>query len=437
MGRFKLQRRTVLRGMIGGSAVALGLPLLEAMLDDTGTALAGGGDLPVRFVTFMFGNGVHLDRWVPATTGPGYALTEQLAPLAEVRDYCSVLSGFQHNLPGANGHANGVFGSFSGHAGDYYDTEDPLLSRPTGPSIDQVVADAIGDDTYLRSLQVANSKRTPPGFGGTMSFRGLNQPNFPYLNPQDVFRRLFEGPGEDDELRARILDAVLEDAGVLRTRLGASDRERLDAHLDGIADLGNQLTAVPPVCAAPTMPTETNADVAGQEPLEEVARAMSDLLVAAFRCDLTRVASFQQSGSVCQSIYWMTGATLDNHSITHEASAASQQLVHEAILINMQAFAYFLEALMNESEGAGTMLDNTVVLLGSDVAEGLSHSSYDMPVIVAGRAGGRLVSGRHIRREGQNLSDVMFTVAQAVAPEIESIGEGPGYSDTVIDALLG
>ncbi len=185
------------------------------------------------------------------------------------------------------------------------------------------------------------------------------------------------------------------------------------------------------------MPTATNTDVNGQEPLVEVAEAMADIMAAAFRCDLTRVASLQQSGPVCQSIYTMTGATLNNHSMTHEASASMLELVHQAIVVNMEAFAYLLETLAAETEGSGTMLERTVVLLGSDVAEGLSHSAADMPFIVAG--GGALglrTPGAHIREPGRNASDILLTAAQAVAPELESIGSGSGFSETVVDGLL-
>ena len=426
----------MLRGAIGGMSVALGLPIFEAMLDSTGTAMADGSALPCRFVTFMFGNGVRLDRWVPTTTGPDYELTEELAPLAGVRDYCSILSGFQHYIPGGNGHTDGVFGSFSGYPGDYYDPEEPLQSRPGGPSIDQVVGDVIGGDTYLRTLQVGNSKRTPSEGGRSISFNGPNQINMPTLNPQDVYRRLFVGPGESDQLRVRMLDAVVDDAARLRAKLGQSDKERLDAHLDGLADLENRLLSIPPECDAPPEPTADNVDIGGIEPLEEVARAMADLVVAAFRCDLVRVVSVQQSGSVCQSVYSMTGATLNNHAMTHEGSAAMQDLVHEAVLVNMEAFAYLLEGLRDQAEGEGNLLDRCVVLMGSDVAEGLSHSSYDMPFIIAGGAGGNLVTpGVHIRDQSRNASDILLTAMRSIAPEIESVGTGPGYSDTTVTEL--
>ena len=116
MGKLVLSRRTMLRGMIGSAAVALALPPLEAMLNSHGTAFANGDALPRRFMTWFFGNGVRLDQWTPKGQGPGYGLTDELAPLKDVRDYCSILSGFNNKAGyGRRGHHDGIAGCFSGH----------------------------------------------------------------------------------------------------------------------------------------------------------------------------------------------------------------------------------------------------------------------------------------------------------------------------------
>ena len=437
MSRPKIQRRTFLRGLAGSAAVSLGLPLFEAMLDESGSALADGTPLPCRLITFMIGNGVRLDRWVPTSTGSGYALTPELAPLVDVKDYCSVLSGFRHYLTGGNAHMNGLFGSFYGHPAEYYDPTSPFEAGATGPSIDQVAADVIGKDSYLRSLEVGNSKYWPEEGGGYLSSRGPDRPNPPILNPQALYKRLFVGPDETSALRASLLDAVLEDAKALRTRLGTSDGQRLDAHLQSVADLERRITAIPPPCQAPTMPAATNEDVNGQEPLVETAEAMADLVAVALACDLTRVVSFQQSGKVCQSIYHMTGATLDNHTMSHDGAPDVQDLIHKAVIINMEAFAYFLGRLRDTADGSGNLLDNAVVLLGSDVAEGLSHESRDMPFIVAGRGAGKLrYPGIHHRSSSEdNASDVLLTCLRAAVPEVASVGSGAGYSESTVSAI--
>src|SRR5262249_47190983 len=156
-----LDRRTMLRGVLGGAAIALALPPLEAMLNSHGTAFANGDTLPRRFMTWFFGNGVRLDRWTPSNQGPGYDLKEELQPLAAVQDCCSVLSGFDNKAGyGRRGHHDGVAGCFSGYP---FIALDPMganyASKFGGPSIDQVIAAKIGQATYLPSLHVGVSKR--------------------------------------------------------------------------------------------------------------------------------------------------------------------------------------------------------------------------------------------------------------------------------------
>src|SRR5688572_22065332 len=150
-----IKRRTVLRGLLGGTAVSFGLPTLEAMLNSSGTAYAQAGALPQRLGIFFFGNGVRLKLWNPATTGPGWALSPALVPLMPVKDYLNVVSGMDPKIPNSQGHHTGEVGSLSGH---------PLLSQPKGgapfrstftaPSIDQVVAAETGKLTRFKSLEV-------------------------------------------------------------------------------------------------------------------------------------------------------------------------------------------------------------------------------------------------------------------------------------------
>ena len=167
MKRFTLSRRTMLRGAVGGAGVALALPLLEAMLNNNGTALAAGGPLPRRLVTWFFGNGVALKdvgnagaglRWAPDEQGPAYPLTPQLAPLGPVAEYCSLLSGFDIKAAAAHrrGHHDGVAGFFSGHPFiELPHADNSYSSKFGGPSVDQVAAEIIGGQTFLPSSGVS------------------------------------------------------------------------------------------------------------------------------------------------------------------------------------------------------------------------------------------------------------------------------------------
>lgn len=439
MRRRTLSRRAVLRGLAGGAVATVALPALEAMLDTHGEALADGLPLPKRFVTFLFGNGVILGRWTPATTGPGWALTDQLAPLAPVKAYCSVLSGFKNKIPPIT-HHEGMAGMWSGHP---YVATGALESHFGGPSIDQVAADALAEGTPFRSIEIGVSKRVSTNEGPTMQFlshRAADQPNPPERSPRALWQKLFDTPLPDDPVRLRranVLDAVAEDARRLRGRLGAGDRRRLDAHLTSISELQAQILALG-ACGAVAEPTEENVDAGGVEPMPAVAAAMTSLLVHAFTCDLSRVASYMLTGGVGFTVFSHLGQSEEQHLMSHDPATWADAL-HAGIVWNVQQFSNLLQALAAVPEGNGNLLDRTIAVLGSDCAEGWTHGSFDMPVVIAGRGGGALVHpGVHFRAGGttRNLSDVLLTALKAADPSIAAVGSGVGYSATPVSELF-
>ncbi len=451
---FRLSRRHLLRG----AGAALALPTLEAMLSGSGLAFADGTPPPRRFITWFFGNGVIRSKWRPAQVGTSYQVTEQLAPLVDsargfdLRGDVTVVSGFNVKTPNLRGHHNGAAALLSGAPMIPLDPGGAGYNSKFGmKSIDQVAADAIAGTTTFKSLQLAVSKRYTTGEGPTLanlSHRGPDQPMPQETNPARLFNTLFgnftpKDPRDPrDALRASVLDAVRDDARALQSRLGTADQARLDAHLTGISELRTRILALPPVltssCSKPAQPTQTNADVAGVEPIEAVSTVMSDLLAMAFACDLTRVASFQFSGSVgghCFKHLTPSAPRDSEHAITHEST--QQDKVNEAVIFTMRNFAYTLQALKRTSEAAGTLLDNTVVLCTSDVAEGLDHSINDYPVLLAGRGGGALRSGYHFRSAtGRNTSDILLTCLRALGTNATSAGKDSGLSTTPISELL-
>jgi len=452
MKRFRLSRRTMLRGVVGGSVVALALPPLEAMLDAHGEAHADGTELPRRLITWFWGNGVALAdvnntggplAFYPATTGAGYELTPQLAPFANVRDWVSVLSGYQVSAgaPGRRGHHDGCM-LFSGL---------PFIELPPnganyaskfgGPTVDQVVADRIGGLTFLPSIQLRVSKRVITSEGPTLEFlshKGPDQPLTAIHDPRDAWDRLFasftvpDDPQKPHRLSA--LDAVLEDAMQLKARVSSADRIRLDAHLAAVEQLRSQIDALAPVCEIPPEATQNNDDIDGNEPLEPVNRAMSELLALAFSCDITRVASVQFTGSVGYTVFNQLGLNMGHHDLTHDAG--QNAAVDAATIETMRMLAQLCERLQQTPEGALNLLDNSVILASSDASSGLTHAVTDMPIIVAGGGGGALVHpGIHHRTEGANTSDILLTIAQTVCPELTEIGGEQGYSNTPVSAL--
>ncbi len=451
--RFVLRRRTMLRGAAGGAAVALALPLLDAMLNDHGDAYAAGGSLPRRLMTWFWGNGVALNdtnnpdaglRWTPAGQGAGYELTPQLQPFANVRDYVSILSGFQVGAanPGRRGHHDGC-AMFAGH---------PFIELPPGganyaskfggPTIDQVAAASIGSETFLPSVQLAVSKRIIGGEGPTLQYlshKGPDEPLPQTFDPREAWNNMFGSFTVPDDpakpLRIASLDTVKADVERLKMRVGAADRQRLDAHLSSVEQIRSQIDALAPLCDIPEMTQQSNDDIEGQEQLEAVNKAMCDLIVMAFACDVTRIASVQFTGSVGYTVFNAVGTGLGHHDLTHDA--AQNETIDACTVWTMQQLAYLLEQLMASPDGAGNLLDNSVLFASSDASTGLYHRTTDMPIVVAGGGGGGLVHpGIHYRSpSGENTSDILLALLQCVVPEATEVGSGNGYSNTPTAAL--
>jgi Protein of unknown function (DUF1552) len=450
--KFRLSRRTMLRGLAGGSVVALALPPLEAMLDAHGEAWADGTALPRRLVTWFWGNGVALAdvdnpggglRFNPGQTGPGFTLTPQLEPFAAVRDYLSVMSGYQvmAAIPGRRGHHDGC-AMFAGW---------PFIELPPGsanyaskfggPSVDQVVANGVGMQTFLPSIQLRVSKRIIGGEGPTLEFlshKGPDQPLSAIQDPREAWNQLFasftvpDDPEKPHRLSA--LDAVMEDAAQLKARVSTADRMRLDAHLAAVEQLRSQIDALAPVCEIPPEPDQNNDDIDGNEQLEPVNRAIADLLALAFSCDITRVASVQFTGSVGYTVFNQLGQNTGHHDLTHDAG--QNDAVDAATIETMRMLAQLCERLAETPEGAGNVLDNSVIFASSDASSGLTHAVTDMPIVVVGGGGGALVHpGIHHHSDGANTSDILLTIAQTVCPELTEIGGEGGRSTTPVSAL--
>jgi hypothetical protein len=433
-GKLVMSRRAMLRGALGGAAALVALPTLEAMLSSHGTALADGTPLPRRLVTWLFGNGVRLNRWVPQGIGADYPLSDELLPLANVREYVSVLSGFKSGLQLQIGHWEGM-AIFSCHtSADAFGYQQPI-----GPTVDQLVAAANAGKTVFPSIELGISKRVTTGDPQIqyLAHKGPGQPLPPEYNPKALWSKLFASyaPMTDpaSPRRVSVLDTVREDILAMQGELGSADKQRLEAHLESVGNLQKQIAAVPPACALPGEPLETNVDVAGVEPLSAVNKAMNGLLAYAFTCDITRAASVIFSSAIGSTIFYEAGAKEEHHNLTH---GMDQEIVHKAVVFTMGCFAHLLETLKATPDGTGNLLDNSVVFCASDCAEGATHELKDQPMLVAGRGGGALTHpGIHYRSGGENTSDVVLACLKAAVPEATEIGSGVGYSKTPCAAL--
>jgi hypothetical protein len=459
-GKKMVGRRAMLRGVLGGTAVSVVLPPLEAMFDTNGIAHADGTAVPKRLGIFFWGNGVKLDRWTPANTGTAWTPSLELAPLMPVKDYVSVVSGMNLKTGNERGHHAGCVGILSGS---------PMISQtPTNaayqstfsaPSIDQVAAAVIGKTTRFKSLEVGISKRVDGVEGTTLHYLSHNGPdsaNPPEYDPAAVFNRIFGTgfvpPGMTPAampvvdvskvLKKSVLDAVQADITALKMKVGTADGVRLDQHMDNIRSIENRLstTTMPTataqaMCSAPmkpTLPAETNS----KEAIAERMTAMSSLITMALACDQTRVFSIMFSGSVNGTVFWEVNATSGHHDLTHN-EADPQPLVHAATIFTMQQLTTLLTSLKGVSEGAGNLLDSCAILASSDVADGKAHSINDYPILVAGRAGGKLAypSVHYRSPNGENASMVLMSMLRAVGLPLTTFGNKGGMVSTGLSAI--
>lgn len=439
MKRVKLHRRTMLRGLLGGAVVAMGLPTLDIFCDHHGEALASGDSFPKRFGVWFWGNGVgpNPDNWVPKGTGEAWELSPIMAPLAPVKDDLTVVSGLKVYTPNTTPHGTGPAGVLTGGR---LDKNGNFAAR----TLDQVIADRISSDTVNRSLEVSVDR-----VDTTPSYSEPGKSNPPETSPAALFNTLFgptfHQPGDDTAvdpklgLRRSVLDAVGADAKALRGKLGSADRDRLDQHLDNVRALEQKiakLEAAPAVLAAcnkPAAPLDDYPDIDGRPQLSAVSRVMSDILAMSLACDQQRVFTFQFSHSVNNLLF--TGAPAGHHQLTHD-ELGDQPTVQDILHQILAEAAYFIQALKGIKEGNATLLDHAGVLFMTDCSNGKSHSVDEYPLFLAGSAGGALQRGIHYRAPvGENASKLGLSLLHAFDVAATSFGSDEGYVTQGLPAI--
>lgn len=441
MAGLKLHRRTMLKGMLGASVVSIGLPALEIFYDppySAGRARAcAGSAYPKRLGWWFWGNGVLPDEWVPATEGPTWEPSPLLVPLSAMRSKISVLSNLSIRTPNTDPHGSGPAGLF---AGDNLTPQEGGVARTgtfIGPSFDQIVANNVGQTTRFPSLEVGVQRSD-----GGLSYTGPNARNSPEHSPLALFNRIFgdefRAPGESSgpdprlALRRSVLDAVRHQAGSLSGRLGAADRARLDAHLEGIRSIELQIEALQadppnyPACMRPTAP-EDLPDIDGRPQMSAINRVMSDLIAMALACDQTRVFSMMYSQPVNNTLFGTHSA--GHHQLTHD-EPDPQPEVRDIVTSIMGDLAYFLGALDAIEEVDGTLLDHCAVLCTTDVSRGRTHSLDEYPLILAGSCCGTFRMGEHIRAPGgDNATKLTLSLIRGmdvVGADADSFGRNAG-----------
>lgn len=435
-----LSRRTLLKGLAhGGLSAAIGLPLLEAMLDNRALAQSPP---PKAFGIFFWANGVRKERWVPTRTGTSFDLSEELAPLSAVKDYLTVVSGFEVKDK-RFGHHCATAGMLSGlPCIDQSTAPGGANERSTfaGPSLDVIVSRRWEGQTRLRSLEYSALRNTYDE-GTTydqLSHNGPNNVNPAELSPQAAFDRLF-GVRDPNALiraaRASVLDVVAADTRALKAKLGAVDRARMDQHLEHLRALERQLQADEgPRCVAPARPANqppTGANLVAR------FQAFAELIAVALACDVTRVFSIRLTCPADNTVLGLPGITSGSHDLTHNEGGAQPQ-VHRTVVFSMEQLAHLLGRLKATTDPLGRNLLDRLALLGtSDCQLGLDHDNTDFPILLAGRASGALRTGLHHRSTtAESSTKVLITLLKALDMPVATFGAGPLLASESVPALL-
>jgi hypothetical protein len=407
-----LSRRTLLRGIgFGGVAVRLGLPPLEAMFNSNGTAYAATSkSVEPRFVFWFNGNGIPEKYWIPRETGTGFEIPPCLAPLTPFRNDIHVVSGLDSpaaRLPGpGNSHYPSMSALLSGK---------PYTGRGAGgPSFDQILARRLSDQYRFRSIQIGVSQES---FGEAiqrnMSWADRDRPLPPEMLPHRLFDRLF-GVRQREwvDRQKSILDAITGEAQAVRATLGKADQARLDEYLSSVRDLEKSVASLPPEYRAEIEPPEEGGDL---RDWPRIAKLQSDLLAHAFASGQTRIASYMLTK--CQGLTrfpWLGHTAQRHHEYTHGQveTPRGMRILRDICRWHVEEFAYLVGKLRATKEGAGTMLDNTILLFVHEHAEANAHKNNNLAVILAGHAGG-MKTGLHTRTTG-TLGDLYQTLAEEV-----------------------
>jgi hypothetical protein len=412
--RVKLDRRAVLRG--AGAVIAL--PLLDSMLDGRGVAWGATPPQP-RLITVFTPNGL-------GNNGDEFTILQNMVatgPLSPLKADLTLVSGlYKQELDVGNNFTNDSHDR--GHA--TFASGVPVDSAGAGgPTIDQIAAQQYGADTQFRSLPIAISTKNGAWLR-TSSWSAKNTPVLPDRDPVTFFSRIFgtatptPTPSLPPDYRRSILDFARADLTRLQARVGTNDRAKLEQHLSSIRDLekeiGTGTTTTTSTCTTPQAPP-SGTGATSNERLQLLMR----LLVVALQCDLTRYGSVQ----ICnrqdaRQFSWIGvsggGASGDmsyeegHHGISHDYSTAGYEKMRKIAADHAAQCFFLLDLMKKATEGAGSLLDNSIVMYGSESSGGGNHQSYGMTTVLAGRAGGRLTPGREVKTKDVPYANMLCSV---------------------------
>jgi hypothetical protein len=462
MNNPQISRRTMLKGV----GAMLSLPLLEAMNPLPSLGRNGARRYPVRLAVLYMPNGVNPRAWTPKGTGSEFELSPVLQPLNKVKNKILVLGELMNaGTDTGDGHYVKTAAFLTG----------TTITRTTGSdlrcgavSMDQVAAGRIGNLTPLPSLElgiepVTTGVDTNVGYtrlyGAHISWNTATTPLAKEINPQLAFDRLFRSSSNSAQRAVpdrSVVDLVMEDAKRLQHRVGKADQQKLNEYLEAVRSVERRIefdarrktleyTEDPLVrveieklggriksfYADPAQASERSGDHS------EHVRLMLDIMVLAFWSDSTRISTFMFGNAVSNKNFsFLEGVKGAHHEMSHHENKEDKLEQYKRINTwHVAQTAYMLEKMDSIPEGEGTLLDNSMVLFGAGMRDGNAHNPHDLPVLLAGRAGGTLASGRHlVYPKNTQLCNLYQSMLRRMGTPVERFSDSTGELEGLEDA---
>jgi hypothetical protein len=443
----RISRRTLLRG----AGASLALPWLEAMAPSSALGSSKSAAFPVRMAVLYMANGVNTKMWTPEGQGRDFQLSPTLQPLSDLKDRVLVLTNLW----------NAAANTGDGH----YVKESSIITSTTisktlgvdlnihGVSMDQLAAQRTAGQTPLPSLELgiepeATGVDTNVGYtrvyGCHIAWSSPTTPLAREINPRSVYERLFRASspqGSSTKQDALLLDRVLGQANELRAEVGAADRARIDEYLAVVRSLEERLERAGKAGKTAWKPRVPLNNVAapGENPKDhaEHVRLMLDMIALAFQSDTTRICTFMFGNAVSNvNFRFLEGVTTSHHETSHHANDPDK--LRQYHLINrwhIEQFAYLLRKLRSMQEGSGNVLDNSMVLFCSALSDGNKHDPHRLPLVLGGRAGGRIASGQHlVFSEDTPAANLYMSMLDAFGTPVDRFADSTGPLAGVISA---
>src|SRR5499425_763475 len=430
-----LSRRTFLRG--AGTAVAL--PFLHAMVP----ALSGQSKgRPFRFGAIYVPNGIYPQMWHPEKTGSDFEFKPIMSPLEPYRNYLVTIS--KMKAPDGNPDMGGVH---MGASAAWLNGTGPLTKQAnytvirSKKTIDQYIADAVAEDTPMRSLQVGTEDMGtsagacdgyPCVFFNTVSWRDDSSPLPMAINPRVTFERMFGETGSSKKRlsnlkqKLSLLDSIVEETAAMRKKLGPADNAILEQYLSNIRDVEQQLDRMESRAGA--VPEGAAAPIGIPDTFDEHMTVTYDLMRLAFQGDISRVFTFMVGHEGSSRSYAHIGIPEPHHPVSHHGDKPEGIEKYAKITTyHAQKLAEFIGKLQATADGDATLLDRVVIYFGSGMSNGNAHDRNNAPALLLGGANGRLKGNRHIAVENKEpTANLLLALGDLAGAEVEKIGLSTG-----------